>query len=607
MRSGVLHMVVLMNILFLPGLHAQLSPGPLTNAHASLEGITNCTQCHTLGEKTSNDKCLDCHKEIQRLINRQAGYHASREARGKDCAECHSEHHGRKFDMVRFDEENFNHNLTSYELTGAHRKIDCRQCHIPDFIDDPELKKRKDTFLGLNRECASCHEDYHQKTLPNNCANCHVTDAFAPASKFDHGQADFALVGKHKEVACQECHQKEIRRGKDFQVFTGLEFANCSSCHTDVHENNLGTDCKQCHTEESFTSLSQIKRFNHNQTHFPLKGAHQRINCAACHKMDSEPARIFQDRVGVRPNECNTCHEDVHEGKFGNKCVDCHNEKSFRSINTDNFNHNLTDFRLKGKHAAVDCRKCHTGSLVASLPHNTCAACHVDYHEGAFAAPKPARDCAECHTEDGFDIPLFTFEDHSKTSFPLDGAHLATPCFACHLEDKKWEFRGIGERCVDCHEDVHKGHLNEKYYPQQSCENCHMTESWAENHFEHGLTNFELQGAHARQKCVACHKGDGQGQAGSSVGFSGLSATCSSCHETVHGRQFEQNGITDCARCHGFEQWDIDNFNHDNTAFKLEGRHAEIECAACHKPMKANGEILTQYKFESIACVACHK
>ena len=53
MRSGVLHMVVLMNILFLPGLHAQLSPGPLTNAHASLEGITNCTQCHTLGEKIS--------------------------------------------------------------------------------------------------------------------------------------------------------------------------------------------------------------------------------------------------------------------------------------------------------------------------------------------------------------------------------------------------------------------------------------------------------------------------------------------------------------------------------------------------------------------------
>lgn len=607
MKPGILHVVCWLNILFLGEMHAQLSPGPLARAHADLEGIANCTQCHTLGEKVSNDKCLDCHKEIKSLIARQAGYHASREVRGQDCSECHSEHHGRNFDMVRFDEANFNHNLTGYELTGAHRRIDCRQCHIPDLIGEPELKKRKDTFLGLNRECASCHEDYHQKTLPNDCARCHVTDAFAPARKFDHNQADFALAGKHRDVQCIECHQKETRNGKDFQVFTGLEFANCNSCHADAHQDNLGANCKQCHTEESFSSLSQVRRFNHGQTNFPLRGAHQRANCAGCHNMDAGPVRIFQDRLGVRPDNCVSCHEDVHDDKFGNQCADCHNERSFRDIDTRSFNHNLTEFRLVGKHEAVDCRQCHTESLVAPVPHNECAACHVDYHEGAFATPPPARDCAACHTEEGFDITLFTFEDHSRSSFPLDGAHLATPCFACHLEGEKWKFRNIGARCIDCHEDVHQGRIDEKYYPGQSCETCHVTAGWAENSFDHGRTDFALQGAHARQSCAACHRPDAEGPADSPIGFTGLPTECAACHETVHGRQFEQDGATDCARCHGFEQWGIGDFNHDKTAFRLEGRHAEIACEACHKPMKVDGEIITQYKFESFECIVCHQ
>lgn len=607
MKPGILYMVFLVNILLLPELRAQLSPGPLSRAHAGLEGIGNCTQCHTLGEKVSNDKCLDCHKEIQSLIGRRQGYHASREVRGKDCSECHSEHHGRNFDMVRFDEKNFDHKLTGYVLTGAHRRTDCRQCHVPDLIEEPELRKREGTFLGLPRECASCHEDYHQNTLANDCARCHVTDAFAPASKFDHSTADFTLKGKHREVECIDCHRKEARNGKEFQVFTGLEFANCNSCHADVHQDHLGANCKQCHTEESFSSLSQIRSFNHSQANFPLKGAHRRINCADCHNMDAPPVRIFQDRLGIRTDECAACHEDAHGGQFGNRCVDCHNERSFREINTDNFNHNLTGFRLRGKHAAVDCRQCHTADLTAPLPHNSCAACHEDYHEGAFTSFPPVRDCADCHTEDGFEVTLFSFEEHSKTKFPLDGAHLATPCFACHREGKKWVFRNIGERCVDCHDDVHEGRIDKKYYPGRSCEQCHITDNWEENNFDHSLTGFELQGAHARQSCTACHQPDDAGPPGSAIGFAGLATACRSCHETVHGGQFEQEGAADCARCHGFEHWGISNFNHDNTAFKLEGRHAEIGCGACHKPVEMNGEIITQYQFESFECVDCHQ
>ena len=82
-------------------------------------------------------------------------------------------------------------------------------------------------FLGLNDLCLTCHEDYHQKTLSVNCLNCHVADAFKPASKFNHTKAKYQLRGKHAEVTCVKCHTINERNGKSFQQFTGLQFQNC--------------------------------------------------------------------------------------------------------------------------------------------------------------------------------------------------------------------------------------------------------------------------------------------------------------------------------------------------------------------------------------------
>ena len=53
---------------------AQLSPGDLTTAHAKLEGMSNCTQCHDLGNKVTNARCLACHKELQSLITQTVSY-----------------------------------------------------------------------------------------------------------------------------------------------------------------------------------------------------------------------------------------------------------------------------------------------------------------------------------------------------------------------------------------------------------------------------------------------------------------------------------------------------------------------------------------------------
>ena len=92
---------------------AQISPGKLSESHAHLEGLSNCTKCHVLGEKVSDEKCLDCHEEIAARIKDQKGYHffgggSSR----KECIKCHSDHHGRNFKMIHFDADEFDHSLS---------------------------------------------------------------------------------------------------------------------------------------------------------------------------------------------------------------------------------------------------------------------------------------------------------------------------------------------------------------------------------------------------------------------------------------------------------------------------------------------------------------
>ena len=594
--------------------YGQISPGDLSQAHASLEGISNCTQCHELGEKVLNSKCLKCHEDIQDLINENRGFHASKDVVKKDCFVCHSEHHGRKFDMVRFDEDNFNHNKTGYELEGKHEVVDCRKCHTSDNIQNNELKKRDQTFLGLVEDCLSCHEDFHQKTLATDCKACHDMEAFIPASNFNHtDDTEYPLIGEHANVECIECHQKTTRNGREFQEFSDISFNDCKSCHSDPHNNQLPGKCIQCHTETSFSFFKGQNKFNHNNTDFKLKGSHRRIDCFECHKESDNPKLVFQDNIKIDETNCVACHEDTHEGKFGLDCVKCHNEKSFLSLNNmDFFDHNVTDYALEGKHLEVDCKKCHVGRYSEKINFSACKNCHDDYHQGEFAKNNVSPDCIECHSlENGFDYSLFTSEQHQETQFPLEGAHLATPCFACHIseDDERWTFRELGSTCVDCHQDIHEGYIGESFYPDKDCKVCHINESWTEiNSFDHNTTTWPLEGKHLQVDCRACHFSELSDNNGVATQiFTNLGTDCITCHENVHDDTFAINGITDCNRCHVTRSWMPENFDHDTTNFPLQGKHIDIECRACHTSSIENGETVILYKLNKFECIDCHQ
>ncbi len=107
------------NAVFLSILYAQLSPGDLSQVHADLEGLLNCTKCHEIGEKVLPQNCLSCHIILNDRIKAGIGLHA--DSGFGDCADCHSEHHGRKYKLIYWDDgqENFEHKETGFCSGGC--------------------------------------------------------------------------------------------------------------------------------------------------------------------------------------------------------------------------------------------------------------------------------------------------------------------------------------------------------------------------------------------------------------------------------------------------------------------------------------------------------
>jgi len=508
---------------------AQLSPGELSKAHAHLEGLTNCTKCHVLGEKETTSKCIECHREIKNLISQKKGYHASSEVNGKKCAECHAEHFGRDFKMVRFDDKKFDHNLAGYKLEGKHAEVKCTDCHKTEFIKNKTSQKKGDSYLGLGTECISCHQDFHQNTLSKNCTSCHDLNAFRPAPLFNHTKTKFALAGKHQTVSCEKCHKIEQQNGQKFQRFTGVAFAACTDCHEDIHKNKFGNDCLKCHTVFSFREVKSLGNFNHEKTNFPLRG----------------------------------------------------------------------------KHVPVDCKKCHKTSVTQPVKHSKCVNCHKDYHEKQFQKNGNSPDCAECHSVNGFTPSSFGFEKHNLTQFKLEGAHMATPCLTCHKKDDKWNFANMGNRCIDCHENIHKDFINEKYTPEGDCKKCHSIASWNEVSFDHKTTEFALLGKHENVSCRKCHfKPDAENKLQQQ--FKWENQFCTNCHIDTHFEQFKQNGKNDCQRCHTNNSWKPEKFDHNTARFKLDGKHEGLACVKCHKPNDILLKNYIVYKFKDISCASCH-
>ena len=629
-RVGVVAAVFLCAVLAVP-LYGQISPGPLSRAHESLNGPTNCTSCHKLGAAATL-RCLDCHGEIASRIASHQGLHATyhiEPGSSQECARCHSEHNGVDFPLVKWDPKTFDHKQTGYALEGKHAGLACNKCHTPEHLAPSEratikVKDLSKTFLGIPAACATCHQDQHQGRLGANCLQCHTYNDWKTVNvgQFDHSKTKYPLSGLHAQVACAKCHTP----GPDSKPrYTGIPFGKCSDCHSDPHHGSFAQTCQSCHNTSGWKKVSTEavnERFDHSKTKYPLEGKHQTVECVACHKGgDFKKPLQFQ--------KCMDCHSDPHKGQFakrpdGGECASCHNVEGFKPSTFGVKEHTATAYPLQGKHAELKCEQCHLPKgrdTVFKVKFQQCTDCHRDRHNGQFAAAPYFNACDRCHNLQGYRPSTFSLARHKQTRFALTGGHLAVPCGDCHKDAPEGDsktpvaYHWDNLSCTSCHNDPHKGQFKERMAQLRAdgkaagCEACHTSKTWRElAGFDHAKTPFPLTGAHRATACMDCHKPPNLETRLINVDFKAAPTKCEECHEDPHGKQFLANGATACADCHNTAKWKPSLFDHEHrTQFSLRGAHERVQCEACHKEVRVvEGKSVLYYKPTPKDCAACH-
>jgi hypothetical protein len=612
--------------------HAQISPGPLSRAHQSLNGPTNCTACHRLGSGQAKFKCVECHTEIASRLAVGKGLHASYhipQGSSNECVRCHSEHNGEDFPIIKWDRNSFDHSQTGYALEGRHAGLACSRCHSSGHIEPSaraliKVKDLNKTFLGTGTACITCHQDQHNGRLGQKCEQCHNPNDWKSIKigEFDHSKTRYPLTGLHANVTCQKCHTP----GTDNKPrYLGLVFGKCSDCHSDPHRGSFAQTCQSCHNTGGWkrVSLNSVsEKFDHSKTKYPLIGKHAEVQCALCHAGgDFKKPLAFQ--------KCMDCHKsDPHNGQFakradGGDCASCHGVEGFKPAKFGLAEHASTLYPLLGKHAEVKCDQCHVPrgkDTLFKIKFQHCTDCHSDQHGGQFAAAPYFNRCEQCHNVQGYRPSTFTLARHKQTRFILTGGHVATPCGDCHKQSMDFTPKPVAMyhwdtlSCTSCHNDPHNGQFRDRMLQvkagkQAGCEACHTTNSWKElSGFDHSQTKFPLLGAHRATACIDCHKPPQMETRLMNADFRSAPTRCEQCHEDIHGRQFEKAGVTSCVDCHNSFKWKPSLFDHDTrTQFALRGVHRNVRCEGCHKSTKLmEGNAVLFYKPTPKDCAACH-
>jgi hypothetical protein len=513
------------------------------------------------------------------------------------------------------------------DLSRAHQNLEgsqnCVKCHeIGKEISGEkclgchnEIRKLRDGRLGYHltvasQQCVDCHKDHLGREAKT---------VLFQENTFDHSKTGFPIVGKHQSIPCANCHAHKYIRDAGVKekldafphvTYLGLD-QTCSSCHVDPHKGKFRQECSSCHTPVAW---AQVKSFDHSITQFPLDGLHVRVACNKCHLTLAHAKATGDVDFSTKTfSDCTPCHASPHRSSFGGQnCKACHTPQSWDAAMGMPFDHELTSYRLHGRHAVLRCEQCHRMAEKKEfrrtffLSFSKCTDCHADGHNGEFASSYN-NDCASCHNEDSYRPSTFTLARHRETRFTLTGAHAATVCSACHLntETNKQVFHLERRSCESCHKDVHNGKFAASMR-DTSCAACHTTAQWKNAAFDHSTTRFALSGKHASVACLACHKDEKDAQ--HEMQFQKLSTDCESCHHDVHRGQFADDGKTLCNNCHSAEGWKLLSFNHETQSrFSLSGGHKKVPCVSCHREDRVADTVFVRFKPLSSTCESCHQ
>src|SRR2546421_6210921 len=511
---------------------------PLLGAHAAVQ----CEDCHksaAVGQfQGLSTACVSCHlKDYQKTTNPN---HAS-EQFATTCESCHS-----------FDSwlgANFNHGAPpiNFPLTNGHANVPCASCHV----NGNYSLQIAPTDCG-NSQChlttwRQTNNPVHSTAGPAfavaNCASCHTTKGWDSAS-FDHSVTGFTLTGAHASptpTPCASCHVSNS--------YT-LNSTDCMGCHLAAWQStptfggnvpdhikagfpSTASACATCHPITKWAD----GKFDHNAFGFPLTNSHALVanggkvaSCASCHIGNNYSLNIAATdcgNAGCHLTTWQTTNNPVHP-KAGApfaaaNCSTCHNTITW---NTATFDHSATGWALTGSHRmapagkVVACTDCHVGNNYTFTAANTdCYGCHMAAwqstatlggHVPNHITPRlPNSQSATRHATLLWADGRF---DHSATGWPLQGAHVTTPCASCHLGTNAFALTSANTDCYGCHQAAWlstqtlggavPNHVAALY--PTTCLTCHITwvtTGWLGATFNH--TWFRIP--HNGSVCSDCH------------------------------------------------------------------------------------------------------
>jgi len=202
-------------------------------------------------------------------------------------------------------------------------------------------------------------------------------------------------------------------------------------------------------------------------------------------------------------------------------------------------------------------------------------------------------------------------------------------CTRCHQLRKPGP---SDDKCLECHEPLRIRVDQQRGWhatvADTGCGGCHRDHfgvafdpiQFDTTTFDHSRTGYELAEGHQAVTCRDCHQPAFvtdpvvrafKGQHGTlDKTLLGVATTCLPCHEAddPHRAQFPRRG---CEECHAENTWEkADFFNHNESRYRLTGKHRQVECEDCHKPIWRRGlpEPYVQYvDLDYSSCTDCHE
>ena len=252
------------------------------------------------------------------------------------------------------------------------------------------------------------------------------------------------------------------------------------------------------------TTQTPPTEFSHVATGFPLIGAHQMLECPACHV-----GGIFKGT----PRICSECHSKgkriiatvmpTNHVSTNDPCDTCHtNSVSFLGAH---YNHS--------KSSPSSCPGCHNGQIATGKSSN-----HV-------AALQLTESCGRCHRTYAWMPALF---DHTGVT--------------------------LGACATQCHNGLsatgRPASHNSNLKSTSSCDTCHRFSAWQPTFYNHTAVT--------PGSCANCHNGAVATAKPSDHTGSKSVITCDKCHSTIAWLPASYNhaGVISgsCATCHGAQR-----------------------------------------------------